>query len=128
METIKQENKDIHAAEAESLYDLSMLEEMDDNEYVCEILKIFIKDTPVELKALKDAANKCNAEAVVQKAHKIKGSAGIIQAEKMCILLKEIENTAKAGVTSNITSLIDDTQELYNKIEPDLKNYLQQFK
>lgn len=128
METINQANKEIHAPEAESLYDLSMLEEMDDSEYVCEILKIFLRDTPVDLKALKDAANKSNTEAIVQKAHKIKGSAGIIQAEKMCLLLKEIENTAKAGVTSNITSLIDNTQKLYNKIELDLKIYMQQFK
>ena len=82
----------------DELYDLSMLEEMEDNEYMTEVLNIFLKETPEELKEMNQALNKGNNDIIATKAHKIKGSAGVIQANKLIELLMKIETIAKKGI------------------------------
>lgn len=114
---------------AEDLYDLSMLEEMGDNEYLVQVLNIFLRDTPVELKEMKVALNTYNIEIIAQKAHKIKGSAGVIQALELCCLLAGIEKIAKAGIINDtLKGLVENTQQLYNITEQALKKHIQELK
>lgn len=108
-----------------SLYDLSMLEEMEDNDYLAEVLTIFLKETPGELKEMKEGLLAGNTTIICKKAHKLKGSAGIIQAEKLLGLLDEIEILAKKGVANTIlTTLINDAQRQYSSIEQALEKHL----
>src|SRR5882757_1918062 len=81
----------------ESLYNLSILEEMDDNEYVVEIIGLFLKDTPKELREIQDALAGGKIEIIHKKAHKLKSSAGVLQANKLIDLLDRIESIAKSG-------------------------------
>lgn len=109
----------------EELYDLSMLEEMEDNEYMAEVLNIFLKETPEELKEMNQALNKGNNDIIATKAHKIKGSAGVIQANKLIELLIKIETIAKKGIqSSELKSLVDNTRLLYSNIELSLQKHL----
>lgn len=109
----------------EELYDLSMLEEMEDNEYMAEVLNIFLKETPEELKEMNQALNKGNNDIIATKAHKIKGSAGVIQANNLIELLIKIETIAKKGIQSGeLKSLVDKTRLLYNNIELSLQKHL----
>jgi HPt (histidine-containing phosphotransfer) domain-containing protein len=122
-------NKNILAPAEEQLYDLSMLEEMDDNRYVAEVLNIFLRDTPVDLKEMNDAFNAGNTATIAQKAHKIKGSAGVIQAGELCSLLKEIEKITRAGIINDVLKkLMESTLQLYNIIECALHKHIQQLK
>ena len=114
---------------AEYLYDLSILEEMGDNEYMAEVLGIFLRDTPFELKEMKTALYTGNAKIIAQQAHKIKGSAGIIQAAELCGLLDRIEKAAKTETAGDILkSLIENTLRQYNNIEQALKKYIQELR
>src|SRR5829696_1509230 len=79
----------------EELYDLSMLEEMDDNEYVLDMLNILLLEASQELKEMKKAMLAGKADIVSQTAHKLKSSAGIIQATKFNAVLDEIETLGK---------------------------------
>ena len=109
----------------DELYDLSMLEEMEDNEYMAEVLNIFLKETPEELKEMNQALNKGNNDIIATKAHKIKGSAGVIQANKLIELLIKIEAIAKKGIqSSELKSLVDNTRLLYSNIELSLQKHL----
>lgn len=114
-----------NTATGETLYDLSMLEEMDDNEYLSEVLHIFLKETPLELKEMKQALNSGNNEVVAKKAHKLKSSAGVIQANKLIELLDGIEINAKKGVLGEeLISLVENARKLYTNIEFALHNHL----
>jgi HPt (histidine-containing phosphotransfer) domain-containing protein len=109
----------------DELYNLSMLEEIGDNEYMAEVLNIFLKETPEELKEMNQALNKGNNDIIATKAHKIKGSAGVIQANKLIELLIKIETIAKKGIeSSELKSLVDNTRLLYSNIELSLRKHL----
>ena len=108
----------------ENLFDLSLLEEMDDNEYVSDILTIFLGNTPKELYELKRACISNKFDAVYKMAHKLKSSAGLLQANFLLNVLIKIEETAKAEKNDELTKLAELANEEYKKIEIPLKEHL----
>lgn len=121
------ENQQVHTAaytitSAEVLYDLSMLKEMDDDEYLLEILTILLKETPKDLKEMMEALKLGNTDTICQKAHKLKSSAGIIQAKKFGTQLEAIETAGKNGIICNeLISLVENATQQYTCIENLLK-------
>jgi HPt (histidine-containing phosphotransfer) domain-containing protein len=111
----------------DKLYDLSMLEEMDDHEYLLEMITILFSDTPKDLKEMKDALLARKLDIVCEKAHKLKGSAGVIQADKLIALLKHIEILGKKGIIdSELSALVEKAMQLYDCIEKALKIYIKE--
>ena len=114
---------------AENLYDLSILQEMDDNDYIVEIISMFLHDTPDELKEIKDAIIAGNTELIHKKAHKLKSSAGILQAHTLISLLTELERVAKSEkIAGKLTSLFENTQQQYQYLECALKDLLKKMR
>ena len=107
-----------------NLFDLSLLQEMDDNEYLADILNIFLANTPGELNNLEDACIDKQFETAYKMAHKLKSSAGILQAKQFLQVLIKIEETAKAENTEDILDLCKVLKEEYKKIEPPLQIHL----
>ena len=109
----------------ESLYDLSILEEMDDKEYIVEIVSMFLKDTPGELKEIKTALAAGNTEVVYKKAHKLKSSAGILQAQRLIDLLTDLERIAKTEkIDADLSILLENVQRQYKDLEQALQQLL----
>ena len=109
----------------ESLYDLSILEEMDDKEYIVEIVSMFLRDTPGELKEIKAALTAGNTEVVYKKAHKLKSSAGILQAQHLINLLTDLERIAKTEkIDANLSILLENVQRQYKDLEQALQQLL----
>jgi HPt (histidine-containing phosphotransfer) domain-containing protein len=121
------ENSETHTiTTTEGLYDLSMLEEMDDTDYLLEVITLVLQDTPKDIKEMKEALQSGTIDIVCKKAHKLKSSAGVIQAEKLTTLLSSIELTGKnGGSVTVLTELLKDTIEEYCLIEMGLKIYIQ---
>lgn len=123
------ENSEIYTpalslSRAENLYDLSMLEEMDDTEYLLEILTVLLNETPKDFKAMKEALQAGKTDIVCKQAHKLKSSAGIIQAEKLATILENIETIGKKGsISKELSDLIANAAYQYSCIEKELKNY-----
>ncbi|MEO8111011.1 MAG: PAS domain S-box protein, partial [Ginsengibacter sp.] len=105
-------------------FDLSLLQEMDDNEYVCEILQIFLNNTPGELKEFQKAASVNHFDATYKMAHKIKGSAGLLQADEMLRLLSKAEEFAKAEIKEGLPVLAQQAIDEFKKIEGPLRQIL----
>ena len=125
-ENFKNNNEPIALSTEENLYDLSMLEEMDDNEYMAEMLTIYLKETPEELKEIRAALTSGKTETIAGKAHKLKNSAGVLQANNLIDLLAKIEAIAKSGnVTEKLITLIADVHREHKNIEYGLKKYLE---
>jgi HPt (histidine-containing phosphotransfer) domain-containing protein len=118
------ENLQIYTAAAEDLYDLSMLEEMDDIEYLQEMLTTVLQEVPKDLKEMQQALQTGNIDMVCKQAHKIKSSSGVIQAEKLTAILEEIETAGKKGAAvSELNQLIENAVQQYSRIEKALKKY-----
>lgn len=77
------------------LYNLSHLYEMEDLDYFCEVLQLFLTTTPVLLNEIHEATLYENWEEVYRKAHKLKSSLGILQMNLMLGLVSTIELQAK---------------------------------
>jgi HPt (histidine-containing phosphotransfer) domain-containing protein len=107
------------------LYDLSMLEEMDDAEYLLEVIDLLLQETPKDIKELQDAFKLGKADNVYKKAHKLKSSSGIIQAEALTAVLGDIETLGKKGIISDeLKGLIEHAAEEYGHIEKSLQKYV----
>jgi HPt (histidine-containing phosphotransfer) domain-containing protein len=116
--------KNLQENTTEELYDLSMLKEMDDTEYLLDMLQSLLNDSPDDFTALKTAFAKNDLTVVCQKAHKLKNSAGIIQAESLMELLQQIEAAGKNNAVTALPALINEASALYSHIETSLKNYI----
>ena len=117
----------VSVSNIQNLYDLSMLEEMEDNEYMVEVLNIFLKEAPAELTAMKEALRTRKTEIISQNAHKMKGSAGVIQAYSLIEYLHRIEMLGKAGVIDDeIISLVENAGKHYSRIEQALKQHIKE--
>ena len=107
-----------------NLFDLSLLEEMDDNEYLSDVLGIFLTNTPGELYNLEEACIDKQFENCYKMAHKFKSSAGILQATYFLQILVKMEEAAKAENAQEILHLCEELNEAYKKIETPLQIHL----
>jgi HPt (histidine-containing phosphotransfer) domain-containing protein len=108
----------------ESLYDLSMLEEMDDAEYLLEVIDLLLQETPKDLKALQEGIQSGKTDIVYKKAHKLKSSSGVIQAANLTSILEDIETLGKKGIINDeLKSLVENAVKEYKDIEKSLKAY-----
>lgn len=106
-------------------FDLSILEDMDDPEYTTEIITLFLKDTPRQLKEIRDALTAKVSDIVCKTAHKLKSSAGILQANRLIKFLEDIETIAKQGnINEQLTGLLKNAEQEYSSLEQKLKSYL----
>jgi CheY-like chemotaxis protein len=105
-----------------SPYSLAYLEEMEDPEYVVEILKLFLDTTPDMLKTIQEGLIYENWELVHKMAHKLKSSLGILQMNKMLADVAEIERQAheKTGLDT-LPMLISGIIIHYNLVRPMLE-------
>ncbi len=108
----------------EKLYDLSTIEMMDDNEYVVDILKIFLETTPVEMNDLRKACVSGDHDRINKAAHKLKSSAGLLEANRLLTVLTRIEQQARAHQNDEFSLMAVQANEEYKKIESPLKEHL----
>ena len=100
-----------------ALYNLSLLEEMDDNEYLTDILSIFLTNTPKELIELQLACIAVEFNTVYKITHKLKSSVGLLQAGNLLKLITQMECNAKDEISNGLAKLADLANEEYKKIE-----------
>jgi len=100
-------------------YNLAYLEEVDDQEYLVEVLQLFLDTTPEALNTIREQVIYENWDAVYKTAHKLKSSLGILQMNKMLADVSEIERLAKEEVhLDKLPVLISGALIHYNLIQP----------
>ncbi len=107
------------------LFDLSMLEEMDDSDYLSEILDIFLNNTPVELKQMQEELVQGRFDEVYKIAHKLKSSTGLLKANNLFDVLVKIEEAARLKNSEELNGLAGIAINEFIKLESALKERLQ---
>ena len=82
-------------AGSEKLFDLALLEELDDKDSLLDVLSMFFENTPRDVKELEQLYLEKKMEPLSKLAHKIKGVVSILQSVRLTELLKKIELRAK---------------------------------
>jgi HPt (histidine-containing phosphotransfer) domain-containing protein len=87
---------------------------MGDDEFLRELIDLYLSDTPLQLEALGRAVSSEDAAAVSAAAHKLKGSCGNVGAEGLVALCQKLEASGKA---SRLQELPDLFQRLAQEFE-----------
>lgn len=109
----------------DALFDLSLLSEMDDNEYTAEILTLFLTTTPEEIFELKKACANTDYDYIYKVAHKIKGSAGLLQAERFVQVLLKLEELGRNKINEGLLVLAERASAEFKMLETPLREELQ---
>lgn len=105
-----------------SLYDLSMLREMEDPLYEREVIEMFLTATPPVLASLKQKVDAASWQEVYLQAHELKGSLGIFQMDLLVDLVIRMEGYAKAQERlDEMPGLITRAIALFQKMQPLLR-------
>ncbi|HTI10846.1 MAG TPA: Hpt domain-containing protein [Puia sp.] len=83
-------------------YDLSILQQLDDNQQVLEILDLFLVNAPLQVRDLLEAAAHKDWTKTYAVAHKLKGSLGVLGAFDLMALLQQMEKQAEAAKTTGV--------------------------
>lgn len=106
----------------EKMYDLALLEELDDPKYVLEVLTYFLQYSPVDIKELNVLVLENNRDSLAKKAHKLKGAAGMLKAETLRVLLASIEQGAKTDVPmEKLAEEVNEVLSLFAALEKQLQ-------
>ncbi|MDQ6901922.1 MAG: PAS domain S-box protein [Bacteroidota bacterium] len=100
----------------ESLFDLSILHEMDDNEYVIDIVSLYLNGTPHELQELKKACAAKQFDTVHHLAHKLKSSTALLKANALLKIIIKIEEFSKAQIGEGLSVLAEQAIDAYQKL------------
>ena len=103
------------AADERNLYDLGLLKELEDDHYLLNMLNIFLRTIPGQLENIRQADAEGDHEKVYFLAHKLKGSAGMLQSQTLLDLLKTMERQSKER--RGVSLLIEKAIAHYGKME-----------
>jgi PAS domain S-box-containing protein len=128
-ETAGDEEDAAVTADTTKLYDLSLLEELDDKESLLDVITLFLDNTPAEVQQLPGLLERKDWMGLYKLSHKIKGAVGILQATPITLLLGTIEEYAKEEKNlAEIESLVKQAMELFTAMEARLREEQQVIK
>jgi HPt (histidine-containing phosphotransfer) domain-containing protein len=111
----------------QKLFDLSFLEQMNDPDFIIQVLLLYQEDTMHDLKRLKHAFEATDYEQLGNIAHKLKSSTGMLQANALYVIFEQIEKIAKGrGEISLLARLVNCAEFEFEKLVSQLKIYLEE--
>ena len=106
---------------SEKLYDLSLLEGLDDKESLLDVLNLFLENTPHQIRELEVLGKNEQYEDLYKLAHKLKGALAMLQASRISELLGNIEaNAREKKETDTIYQKITEVCQLFDKMQTQL--------
>jgi HPt (histidine-containing phosphotransfer) domain-containing protein len=95
-----------------------------DEEFLRELITIYLTDTPKQLAQLDEALARQDATVVARAAHTIKGSSGNFGAEALAEIAKEIEALGKANNLPAAAALLPEFRSRFEKVAAALQQLL----
>lgn len=83
------------------------------DDFLQELVSLFLRDAPQRLSALRDATEKSDAGAAERSAHSLKGSSSNVGATRLAALAAEAERSANQGDFEAV-------RELYPRLESEI--------
>ncbi len=109
----------------EKLFDLTFLEQMDDNGFIIQIVDLYLQDTAKDLNEMNIALKAGQMDTIYKTAHKLKSSTGMLQAHTLFDTLEKTENLAKTGGDVNeVKMYVTAATEQFGKLKVQLESHL----
>jgi HPt (histidine-containing phosphotransfer) domain-containing protein len=103
------------------LYDLSYLEELNDDAYLLDVLNTFLETAPATLNDIRAAIGREDWVTTNRLAHRIRSALGLMQMHSLLEIMTRIELNAKSGEElQRMGELIRKALQLFDHILPQL--------
>ncbi len=107
------------------LFDLSILQEMDDSNFITQIISLYLEDTPKNLAEIKEAAANNDFSGVEKRIHKLKGSTAIFQSQQILDTIDELHESANGeNKDGRLHDLVIKLENEYELLRNALNEYL----
>ncbi len=94
---------------------------MGDDDFMIELIDLYLADAPAQLEALSQAVAREDASAVSAAAHKLKGSCGNVGAEGLVTLCQQIEATGRASRLHELPELMEQATREFAEVNQALQ-------
>lgn len=116
-----QKSKNQESMDSEKLYDLSLLEGLDDKDSLLDVLNLFLENTPAQIVELTELSKTQQLEPLYQLAHKLKGALAMLQATRISEILGRIEADAREKrEIEQIPEKIEELCRLFDRMKEQL--------
>lgn len=110
----------------QKIFDLSLLEQMNDQLFLRQLVDLYLEDTPADLYEMSRAMENGDLDIVAKKAHKLKSSTGMLKALPFLHLLEQIESLIRNKIsTPEIYELVQCAPQEFYRLKKALHKYLQ---
>ena len=89
------------------------------------VITLYLRDTPRVLQTLQEAAD-CGDNPVLRRsAHHLKSSSASLGAMRLATLCRELESTAKQGLTAAGAAMVREVVEEFNRVHALLERHIE---
>lgn len=85
------------------------------------VVGLYLQDSAGQLRSLRDAIERRDAEQAQRIAHSLKSSSASVGALDLAEQMKHIEHTARTGVLDGLTNMLTEAESQYARVVPELR-------
>ena len=90
---------------------------MDDEEFMAELIDIFLDDSPGQIRILRDAIEGREGEVAASAAHRLKGSSGNLGADSLAALCRRVEESGRENRVEEMPGLLKDIEREFSRVK-----------
>jgi len=89
---------------------------LDDHEFMCELIDIFLDDAPTQVESLRVAVESRDCGAVLNAAHRIKGASSNLGADSLSALCARLEEDGRGGHTVTLEAMMERVDSEFGRV------------
>ena len=90
---------------------------MGDEEFMAELIDIYLDDSPAQISALRDAIEGRQGEVAASAAHRLKGSSGNLGASSLAELCRRLEEAGRVNQVDEMPGLLKDVEREFSRVQ-----------
>ena len=96
---------------------------LNDEEFMGELIDVFLDDSPNQLDALRQAVESSQAGRAAEVAHRLKGAGGNMGAESLTALCRQLEECGREQELEPMRTLVEQLDQEFVRVKEFLTNY-----
>ncbi len=90
---------------------------MGDEEFMAELIDIYLDDSPAQIRVLRDAIESREGEVAASAAHRLKGSSGNLGADSLAALCRRVEESGRDNRVEEMPDLLNDIEREFSRVK-----------
>ena len=96
---------------------------LNDEEFIGELIDVFLEDSPKQLDALRQAVESSHVGHAAEVAHRLKGASGNMGADSLSALCRQLEECGRGQELEPMRPLVEQADQEFVRVKEFLTNY-----